>query len=124
MYYIQNESAPRIPSVSVHSFSLICEIHGNAEEWFVLFWFGRLCSFSTFSRLILNIKLSLASRCPYLPILINNVMVWFGLWCLTPLRHFQQYFSYIVAVSFIGEGNRRTRRKQQTCCKSLASSIT
>jgi hypothetical protein len=40
--YIQNESAPRIPSVSVHSFSLICEIHGNAEEWFVLVWFGRL----------------------------------------------------------------------------------
>jgi len=25
--------------------------------------------------------------------------------------HFQQYFSYIVAVSFIGGGNRRTRRK-------------
>jgi hypothetical protein len=69
--YIQNESAPRIPSVSVHSFSLIYEIHGNAEEWFVLFWFGRLCRFSKFSRLILNIKLSLASRCPYLPILVK-----------------------------------------------------
>jgi len=26
-------------------------------------------------------------------------------------RHFQQYFSYIVAVSFIGGGNRRTQRK-------------
>jgi hypothetical protein len=26
---------------------------------------------------------------------------WFGLWCLTP----QQYFSYIMAVSFIGGGN-------------------
>jgi len=24
------------------------------------------------------------------------------------LRHFQQYFSYIVAVSFIGRGTRRT----------------
>jgi len=34
-------------------------------------------------------------------------------------RHFQQYFSYIVAISFIGGGNRRTRRKQSTCCKSL-----
>jgi len=34
-------------------------------------------------------------------------------------RHFQQYFSYIVAVSFIGGGNRSTRRKPQTCCKSL-----
>jgi hypothetical protein len=26
-------------------------------------------------------------------------------------RHFQQYFSYILAVSFIGGGNRSTRRK-------------
>ena len=33
------------------------------------------------------------------------------------LRHFQQYFSYIVAVSFIGGGNRSTRRKQPTCHK-------
>ena len=31
-----------------------------------------------------------------------------GLWCLTPLS---TYFSYIVAVSFIGEGDRRTQRK-------------
>jgi len=30
------------------------------------------------------------------------------LWCLTP---FQQYFSYIVAVSFIGGGNWNTSRK-------------
>jgi hypothetical protein len=29
--------------------------------------------------------------------------------------HFQQYFSYIVAVSFIGGGNRRTQRKPLTC---------
>ena len=33
--------------------------------------------------------------------------------------HFQQYFSYIVAVSFIDGGNWRTRRKSQTCRKSL-----
>ena len=26
-------------------------------------------------------------------------------------RHFQHYFSYIVAISFIGGGNRSTRRK-------------
>jgi hypothetical protein len=36
-------------------------------------------------------------------------------------HHFQQYFSYIVAVSFIGGGNRSTRRKQLTCRKSLTS---
>jgi hypothetical protein len=39
-------------------------------------------------------------------------------------RHFQQYFSYIVAVSFIGGGNRRTRRKPPTCRKSLKNFIT
>ena len=40
------------------------------------------------------------------------------------LRHFQQYFSYIVAVSFIGGKNRRTRGKPLTCCKSLTKFIT
>jgi hypothetical protein len=30
-------------------------------------------------------------------------------------HHFQPYISYIVAVSFIGGGNRRTRRKPPTC---------
>ena len=34
-------------------------------------------------------------------------------------RHFQQYFSYIVAVSFIGVGNRSPQRKPLTCRKSL-----
>jgi hypothetical protein len=34
-------------------------------------------------------------------------------------HHFQQYFSYIVAVSFIGGGNRGTQRKPLTCRKSL-----
>jgi hypothetical protein len=34
--------------------------------------------------------------------------MFYGLWCLTQL---QQYFSYIVVVSFIGGGNRSTRRK-------------
>jgi len=32
---------------------------------------------------------------------------------------FQQYFSYIVAVSFIGGINQSTRRKPPTCRKSL-----
>jgi DeoR/GlpR family transcriptional regulator of sugar metabolism len=39
-------------------------------------------------------------------------------------RQFQQYFSYIVAVSFIGGGNRMTRRKPPTCRKSLTNIIT
>ena len=41
-------------------------------------------------------------------------LVWFDLWC------FQQYFSYIVAVSLIGGGNRSVRRKSPTCRKSLS----
>ena len=42
--------------------------------------------------------------------------------CLIVLkRHFQQYFSYIMAVSFIGGGNRCTRRKPLTCRKSLTN---
>jgi len=39
-------------------------------------------------------------------------------------RHFQQYFSYIVTVSFIGGWNRSTRRKPPTCHKSLINLIT
>jgi hypothetical protein len=50
---------------------------------------------------------------------INNV-------CLVDavLRHFQQYFRYIVAVSFFLGGNRSTRRKPPTCRKSLTNFIT
>ena len=36
-------------------------------------------------------------------------------------RHIQQYFSYIVAVRFIGEGNQGTRRKPPTYRKSLTN---
>ena len=39
-------------------------------------------------------------------------------------RHFQQYFCYIQAVSFIDEGNWSTRRKSLTCSKSLPNFIT
>ena len=39
-------------------------------------------------------------------------------------RQFQQYFSYIVAVSFIDGGNQRTRSKPPTCRKSLRNFIT
>jgi len=44
--------------------------------------------------------------------------------------HFQWYFSYIVvvsyivAVSFIGGGNKSIRRKPPTCCKTLTNFIT
>ena len=38
-------------------------------------------------------------------------------------RHIQQYFSYIATASFIGRGNRRTRRKPPTCCNSLTDKL-
>jgi hypothetical protein len=37
---------------------------------------------------------------------------------------FQQYFIYIVAVSFIGGENPSTWKKPPTCCKSLTNFIT
>jgi len=48
------------------------------------------------------------------------------IWFYGVLRHFQQYFSYIVAVSFIGGGNQSsgTRRKQPNYRKSLINFIT
>jgi len=44
----------------------------------------------------------------------------YGLWCLTPLS---TIFSNIMAVSFIGGGNRSTRRNLPTCGKSLTNFI-
>ena len=37
------------------------------------------------------------------------------------VRILQQYFSYIVAVSFIGGGNHNTQRKPPTCRMSLTN---
>jgi len=49
-------------------------------------------------------------------IMIILSLVWF-------ICHFQQYFSYIVEVSFIGGGNRSIRRKPPTCRKSRKNFI-
>jgi len=38
--------------------------------------------------------------------------------------NFQQYFSYIVAVSFIGGENRSRQRKPPICRKSMTNFIT
>ena len=53
----------------------------------------------------------------------GKLMVWFRLGHGVK-RHFQQYVSYNVAVSFIGGGNRSTQRKPPTCRKSLTNFIT
>ena len=39
-------------------------------------------------------------------------------------RHFQQYFSYIMATSFSGGGRRSTRREPPTMSKQLINCIT
>ena len=49
-------------------------------------------------------------------------MVW--VWFMGFNAIFQQYLSYVVAVSFIGGGNRSTRRKPPTCHRSLTNFIT
>ena len=52
--------------------------------------------------------------------IINRIRGWgYGV-----KRHLQQYFSQIIAVSFIGGGNRSTQRKPQICRKSLKNVIT
>jgi hypothetical protein len=45
-------------------------------------------------------------------------------WLVEWIMVFQQYFSYIVAVSFIGGGNWSTLEKPPTCRKSLTNFIT
>ena len=49
------------------------------------------------------------------------VMYRLGLWYFMPLSTIFQL--YIVAVSFIGRGNRSTRRKPPTWCKFLSFSV-
>ena len=50
---------------------------------------------------------------------INQFCLFDGFKC-----HFQQYFSYIVAVSVNGGENWSTQRKPPTCRKSLTNFIT
>ena len=59
-------------------------------------------------------------------LLMKNIMLWVATMGLGygVKRHFQQYLSYIVAVSFIGGGNRSTRSKPPTFRKSLTNFIT
>jgi len=45
-------------------------------------------------------------------------------WFYGVKHHFQQYFSYIVAASFIGGGIQKTRRESPTCRKPLTNFIT
>jgi len=53
----------------------------------------------------------------------SQLSLWFGL-VYGVYPHFQQYFSYIMAFSFIGGGNRSIQRKPLTCRKSLTNFTT
>jgi hypothetical protein len=62
----------------------------------------------------------LLNYCYFVHLLLNTIRkLYILLW-----HHFLQYFSYIVAVSFIGGGNQSTQRKPPTCHKSLTNFIT
>jgi hypothetical protein len=115
------------------------ELASSCSWLIVLFW-----SWHLYVPSWMLLFLELASICSYLNVLISNWHLYVPSWmfcswrlyvpgwlfCLVCLffwcfwLHFQQYFSYIVGVSFIGRGNWRTRRKPPTCRKSLINVIT
>jgi hypothetical protein len=73
----------------------------------------------------LHVYIYILWRILYLSILknlIKNIQVWFMVF--NALMLLSTIFSYIVAVSFIGGGNRSTRRKPLTCHKSMTNFIT
>jgi hypothetical protein len=51
------------------------------------------------------------------PINPVSIEIWNSIQLLHFIEYIQQYFSYVVAVSYIGGGSRRTRRKPPTCRK-------
>jgi hypothetical protein len=68
--------------------------------------------------------LKLLVRTPFMVRCTQYNIMWWSLSVTCDRCHFQQYFSYIIAVSFISGGNQSTRRKPQTCRKSLTNFIT
>jgi hypothetical protein len=58
------------------------------------------------------------------PINPVSIEIWNSIQLLHFIEYIQQYFSYVVAVSYIGGGSRRTKRKPTTCHKSLTNFIT
>ena len=51
------------------------------------------------------------------PINPVSIEIWNSIQLMHFIEYIQQYFSYVVAVSYIGGGSRRTRRKPLTCRK-------
>ena len=87
-------------------------------------WWSTISPISTKQTIIsylnsLNIKKTTMSDCGNPGPGLGNHKIGYGAKC-----HFQQYFSYIMAVSFIGGENRSMQRKPLTCRKSLTNFIT
>ena len=105
------------------------------EQWYAiisLYFDGRIkmngpypeiTNISFLAKLFFKTVISLKHLSDYWTIGLSDYSygpVWFyGVKC-----HFQKYFNYIVALSFVAGGNWRTRRKPQTCRKSLKTFIT
>ena len=51
------------------------------------------------------------------PINPGSIETWNSIQLLHFIEYIQQYFSYVVAISYVGGGSRRTRRKPPTCRK-------
>ena len=51
------------------------------------------------------------------PINPVSIEIWNSIQLIHFIEYIQQYFSYVVAVSYIGGVRRRTRRKPPTCRK-------
>jgi len=95
-----------------------CSTSGTRRSFVFVFW-----TFlnNTFINSLTHVSLMINSQCIIRYFVCVIIDGFWGLWFLTPLS---TIFHYIVAVTFIGGGNRSTRRKPPTCRKSLTNFIT
>jgi hypothetical protein len=66
-------------------------------------------------------RLKKLKRRPINPV---SIEIWNSIHLLHFIEYIQQYFSYVVAVSYIGGGSRRIRRKPPICLMWLTNLIT
>jgi len=87
----------------------LIDTNNNQKLLFViLLW--KFSITSAYPDLLLTYLYSLAMPLLAIFISLSIACLFDGVW-----HHFQQYFSYIVALSFIGGENRNTRRNLLTC---------
>jgi hypothetical protein len=93
----------------------------NKEDW---------SAFSSADTIVTSLQVESEKKIGYLnkkryyQELLSTPALYRGIWDHGVKRHFQQYFSYIAPVRFIGGGNRSTCRKPPLCRKSLTNFIT